>query len=263
MALRNELRSQGDFLFKYRSYLPLVFILPALFMYIQNQFYLQEIGQTQSELYEIICVVVSLFGLLIRMITIGYSADNTSGRNTKVGQIADSINKTGMYSIFRHPLYVGNFFMWLGIAGFTQNFWFLVAFIFMYWMYYERIMFAEEEFLISKYGDEYLNWSKRVPAFIPKLGNWQKSVNSFSWIKVIRQEKTGILNLFLVILMVKIIGELVVNHQLLSDPKYWVIFGIALFYYVVIKIIQKNTNLLKHDRKAPETDKSVQFSNMF
>lgn len=248
MALRNELRSQGDFLFKYRSYLPLVFIVPALYVYIQSQFYLQSIDQTQSQLYELCCVAVSLFGLLIRVVTIGYSADNTSGRNTKVGQVADSINTTGMYSLCRHPLYVGNFFMWLGIAGFTQNVWFLVAFAFMYWIYYERIMFAEEEFLISKYSDEYLNWSKRVPAFIPKLGNWEKPINTFSWIKVIRQEKTGILNLFLTIFMVKIIGELVVNHQLLTDLKYWVAFGAALFYYVVIKIIQKKTSLLKFDR---------------
>ncbi len=248
MALRNELRSQGDFLFKYRSYLPVVFIVPALYVYIQHQFYLQSIGQVPSELYEICCVVVSLFGLLIRVITIGFSADNTSGRNTKVGQVADSVNTTGMYSICRHPLYVGNFFMWLGIAGFTQNVWFLVAFTFMYWIYYERIMFAEEEFLISKYGDEYLNWSKRVPAFIPKLGNWEKSINKFSWIKVIRQEKTGILNLFLTIIMVKIIGELVVNHQLLSDVKYWIAFGAVLVYYVVVKTIQKTTSLLKYDR---------------
>ena len=138
--------------------------------------------------------------------------------------------------------------MWLGIAGFTQNVWFLVAFTFMYWIYYERIMFAEEEFLISKYGDEYLNWSKRVPAFIPKLGNWEKSINKFSWIKVIRQEKTGILNLFLTIIMVKIIGELVVNHQLLSDVKYWIEFGAVLVNYVVVKTIQKTTSLLKYDR---------------
>lgn len=248
MALRNELRSQGDFLFKYRSYLPVVFIVPALYVYIQSQFYLHNIDQVQSELYELGCVAVSLFGLLIRVVTIGYSADNTSGRNTTVGQVADSINKTGMYSICRHPLYVGNFFMWLGIAGFTQDFWFLVAFTFMYWIYYERIMFAEEEFLISKYKDEYLNWSKKVPAFIPKLGNWEKPINTFSWIKVIRQEKTGILNLFLTILMVKIIGELVVKHQLLTDLKYWVAFGAAILYYIIVKIIQKKTSLLKYDR---------------
>jgi protein-S-isoprenylcysteine O-methyltransferase Ste14 len=248
MALRNELRFQGDFLFKYRSYLPLVFFVPALYVYIQSQFSLQQLGESQSAIYELFCIGVSVFGLLIRIVTIGFSADNTSGRNTKVGQVADSINTTGMYSICRHPLYVGNFFMWLGIAGFTMNFWFLIAFIFLYWIYYERIMFAEEEFLISKYNNEYLNWSKRVPAFIPKLGNWEKPVNTFSWVKVIRQEKSGILNLFLVILLVKIIGELVVNHQLLTDLKYWIMFGVALVYSGVVKLIQKKTTLLKYDR---------------
>lgn len=248
MALRNELRSQGDFLFKYRSYLPIVLILPALYVYIQSQFYLQSINQIQSELYELCCISVSLFGLLIRMVTVGYSADNTSGRNTKVGQVADSINTTGMYSICRHPLYVGNFFMWLGIAGFTQILWFIVAFTFIFWIYYERIMFAEEEFLISKYGDEYLNWSKKVPAFIPKLENWEKPINTFSWIKVIRQEKSGILNLFLTILMVKVIGELVVNHRLLGTLKYWIVFGVTLLNYIIVKIIQKRTSLLKADR---------------
>lgn len=248
MALRNELRTQGDFLFKHRSYLPLVIIVVALYVYIQNQLSQQIFNETHLALYELGCIAVSLFGLLIRLVAIGFSADNTSGRNTTVGQVADSINTTGLYSICRHPLYVGNFFMWLGIAGFTQNFWFLIAFVFMYWVYYERIMYAEEEFLISKYGDDYLNWSKRVPAFIPKISNWQKPIYSFSWIKVIRQEKTGLLNLFLVVLAVKIIGELVVNHKLLTDLKYWITFGAALLIYVIIKTIQKKTNLLTKDR---------------
>lgn len=248
MALRNELRTQGDFLFKYRSYFPLAFFVPVIYVYAQHLMNLNDIGQTEPFLYELACVAVSLFGLLIRIITIGYSADNTSGRNTTVGQIADSINKTGMYSLARHPLYVGNFFMWLGIAGFTHNFWFLIAFSFLYWIYYERIMFAEEEFLISKYGNEYLNWSKNVPAFLPKLGSWKKPSLSFSWIKVIRQEKTGILNLFMVILVVKMIGEFAAYQRLLADKKYWIAFGAALFYYIVVKVIQKNTQLLTYDR---------------
>ena len=33
---------------------------------------------------------------------------NTSGRNTH-DQVADSLNTSGIYSIVRHPLYVGNF----------------------------------------------------------------------------------------------------------------------------------------------------------
>ena len=72
---------------------------------------------------------------------------NTSGRNTSEGQVADTINQTGMYSMVRHPLYVGNFIMWLGIALFTASIWFVLLFIAVYWLYYERIMYAEEQFM--------------------------------------------------------------------------------------------------------------------
>ncbi|NLL27934.1 MAG: DUF1295 domain-containing protein [Bacteroidales bacterium] len=37
-----------------------------------------------------------------------------SGKNTEK-QIADFLNTKGMYSIVRHPLYLGDFLMWLGL----------------------------------------------------------------------------------------------------------------------------------------------------
>jgi hypothetical protein len=70
------------------------------------------------------CVFISLIGLAVRIYTIDYTPDNTSGRNTSE-QVADTLNRTGIYSIIRHPLYVGIFLMWLGIAFVVQNFWFI------------------------------------------------------------------------------------------------------------------------------------------
>lgn len=60
------------------------------------------------------CIAVSLFGLLIRAVTIGFTPKGTSGRNTKEGQVAEVLNTKGIYSVVRHPLYLGNYFMWLG-----------------------------------------------------------------------------------------------------------------------------------------------------
>ena len=192
MALKNELKKQGDFLFKYRSYLPIIIIVIGLIVFIQKESAASGMGGDKYT-FELMCLLVAVFGLLIRFFAIGYSGDNTSGRNTTEGQIADSVNTTGPYSLCRHPLYVGNFFMWLGIAMMTQNLWFIVAFIFLYWLYYERIMYAEEDFLIEKYGTEYTNWSEVTPAFVPSFSNWKKPIHQFSWKKVIRQEKAGIL----------------------------------------------------------------------
>lgn len=247
MALKEDLRKQGDFLFKNRSYLPLIIIVAGLIVFVQSkQNYVEE---SWHFYYDLLCVAVGFLGLFIRIIAVGHSADNTSGRNTSSGQIADHINTTGMYSIVRHPLYVGNFFMWLGIAMFTQDFWFLMAFTFLYWVYYERIMFAEEAFLTEKYGKRYTDWADNVPAFVPAFGKWKKAEYQFSWVKVIRQEKTGILNLFLMIFIFKSLGDYLTTGEWFDPNSYWfwgLVIGIV--WYLVIKTIQKSTKLLEVDR---------------
>jgi len=237
MALREELRQQGNFLFKNRSYLPILIILPGLWVYVMG---LADFDDSRTMNWELICLGISIFGLIIRMIAVGFSAENTSGRNTNEGQIADDINKTGPYSVVRHPLYLGNYFMWLGIALLTRNFWFIVAFTFLYWLYYERIMYAEEAFLRDKYGDRYDEWASGVPAFIPALGKWTKSNLSFSWIKIIRQEKAGILNLFLVFFVFKLIEAYFQKGDIMqfSRPWFFALLG-SLGWYLLIKLFQK------------------------
>ncbi|EJF54955.1 isoprenylcysteine carboxyl methyltransferase (ICMT) family protein [Saprospira grandis DSM 2844] len=246
MSLKTELRTEGDFLFKHRSYLPLVIIVLGLAAYIYNVYNKQLIDPNYAEYYKWGCLAVSLIGLFIRMHAIGHAAPNTSGRNTSEGQIADHINSSGWYAICRHPLYVGNFFMWLGLAGLTQDFWFLTAFIFMYWVYYERIMYAEEAFLIDKYGKAYTDWSAKTPAFWPKFSQWRKPDYPFSWAKIIRQEKAGILNLFLVFFIFEAIGSYISSQELLNMSPLWysLLIG-AIVWYVIIKVLQKTTNIFE------------------
>jgi len=74
---------------------------------------------------------------------------NTSGRTNSL--IAERLNTTGMYSIVRHPLYLGNFLIVFGIVLFIQVLWFGIIVLAGYWFYYERIIFAEEEFLRKRF----------------------------------------------------------------------------------------------------------------
>lgn len=248
MALKTELRTQGDFLFKYRSYFPLIILIIALYQYVQTELTDFSLDQAAKETYEIWCLLICVFGLFIRVITIGFTADNTSGRNTLVGQVAESINTTGIYSTLRHPLYLGNYFMWLGVAALTHNIWFIVAFSFLYWLYYERIMYAEEAFLTEKFGDAYTKYAAGVPAFIPSFKKVVKPKYEFSWRKVIRQEKAGILNMFGVILLFRLVAEYIATKTF-DVEKIWLYgFAASVVWYVVIKTIQKTTNVLSKDR---------------
>lgn len=49
------------------------------------------------------------------MATIGQVPKGTSGRNTSQ-QVADTLSTDGVYSVVRHPLYLGNFLMCMGVS---------------------------------------------------------------------------------------------------------------------------------------------------
>jgi len=249
MALRKELRKQGDFLFKYRSYLPIVVLIFGLLLYVEHVVNLEGITEADNFVYELGCLAVALVGFLVRMYTLGYAAKNTSGRNTSEGQVAEAVNTTGIYSQLRHPLYLGNFLIWLGIAAFTQNVWFVVAFTFMFWVYYERIMYAEEEYLIGKFSNEYLSWSAKTPAFIPAFKKWVPSKYEFSFKKIIKQEKAGIVNLFGVLLLFRATATYIANGDFYMVGDFWLYtFAISVAYYIVVKVLEKTTRIFDLDR---------------
>nr|OCA00957.1 Lipid A methyltransferase [Leptospira interrogans serovar Copenhageni/Icterohaemorrhagiae] len=119
MALIEEFESQGNFLFRWRSYIPGIILVLCLGLLPFYQF--PGNSYTYHLYYQSFCFTISLLGLSIRSFVIGYAPARTSGRNTKE-QVADLVNQEGIYSLIRHPLYVGNFLMYLGAVLFFKKF---------------------------------------------------------------------------------------------------------------------------------------------
>ena len=250
MALVENLEKQGSYLFKKRGTLPLFIICVAILIVYNSRANLHSILYTDwFQAYELTCLAISLFGLSLRIVTVGYTPPQTSGRNTD-GQIADQLNQTGMYSIVRHPLYLGNFFMWLGLSLMTFNFWFTIIVILIYWIYYERIMFAEEQFLKKKFGSIFLGWASRTPTFIPRLSNWQRPNLNFSFVKVLRQEKNGFTALFLMFFIIDFIRKWGNKEYFFKDEWYWTAgLIIGLLSYVILKILKYKSSLLVDNKR--------------
>ena len=241
MALQEELKTQGDFLFKNRSYLPLIILGIGLSVFIHSEYHKNEITDNSiPQLFNYIWLGISLFGLYIRVFTVAHTPINTSGRNTKEGQIAEELNTTGIYSIVRHPLYLGNFFMWLGVAMLTENTWFVIAFVLFYAFYYERIMYAEESFLRQKFGNIYLDWAKNTPAFIPSFKHYQKAKYPFSIKKALKKEKNGLAAVFLLFWAFNFIGKMVKLEAIRFEYDFWFYGALASsIIYIVLKIMKK------------------------
>src|SRR5205809_2698769 len=164
MALIHSFEDDGNWLFKRRGFIPVaLFILAVPAVYFTDYY---SMSPAFSTCVNYIAAILSILGFVIRAYTIGTTPRGTSGRNTDK-QVAEQLNSSGIYSIVRHPLYLGNYLMWIGIVLFTKNYYFVIIVSLLYWIYYERIMFAEERFLEKKFGEDYLKWSLKVPAFIP------------------------------------------------------------------------------------------------
>jgi protein-S-isoprenylcysteine O-methyltransferase Ste14 len=241
MALIHEFESSGNWLFKRRSWLPVFMIIAGIFvMYLDNR---QAILFDMRD--ELIFLGVSLFGQAIRVFTVGFAPKNTSGRNTVNGQIADELNVTGIYSVLRHPLYLGNFFMWLGPVLFLRDVWFLVVFGLLYWLYYERIMFAEEQFLRRKFGELYDKWSETVSSFIPYSFNYIPSKLPFSLRNVLKREYNSFVNIFVIFTLMDLFRNYFLSERIYLTDMWLYLSASAIVIWIVIRTIHKQTKWLE------------------
>lgn len=246
MALREEFEQQGTWLFRWRSYLPMLVFIPASVAIFDPTYIHGVQSDSIGTNYKIACFLISALGLFIRCLAIGFAPMGTSGRNVKA-QNAQTINTTGIYSVVRHPLYLGNFFMYLGIALYVQVWWFHAFFILAFWIYYERIMFAEEEFLRRNFGDQFTSWATKTPAFIPRLIQWKKPALTFSFKNVLRREYPGVLACIASFVVMDVGSRAVALHRFSMSRPWIITLGIGILFYLIVRFLRARTNLLAAD----------------
>lgn len=245
MALIEEMERSGNWLFRFRSYLPLLLYIMAFVVIAMD--WDQDIDHS-SLVWSVLCLAIALLGQVIRACTVGYTPKGTSGRNTNEGQVAETLNTTGIYSLVRHPLYLGNFFMWLGIIMYVGNWWFTALCAMLFWVYYERIMFAEEAFLRRKFSAQYAAWSKNTPAFFPNFGNYKSSGLAFSMKNVLKREYNGFFAMFLSFSMLNALKNYkqyeTLEYGFLLDPIWQFTLPLSLLAFIVLRSLKKYTGVL-------------------
>jgi len=245
MTLREKREKQGNWLFKRRSFIPLIVVGVGLMIYIT----LLHLGNISVHQWwvDFLFLCVGFFGLGIRIFTVGFTPKGTSGRNTGEGQIAEQLNTSGIYSIIRHPLYVGNFFMWLAPILFLEYggliFWIIV----LYWYYYDKIIFAEEQFLQRKFEQQYIEWEAVTPRFLPRFSLYKKANLPFSLKNVLKREYNSFFSLVFTVTLLRFVGFMVTTKQLYLDTPWMIIISVSFLIFIVLKILKKYTNVLNVD----------------
>lgn len=241
MGLREEFEATGNWLFRRRGYLPLL-LFPLLLVAARGPTHPSG-GQGSDLAWEGVCLLLGLIGLALRIATVGFVPRDTSGRNSG-GQLAGSLNTRGFYSVVRHPLYLGNYLMWLGVALFPRSWWAPVIVSLVFWLYYERIMFAEEEFLRRKFGPLYVSWAAITPAFLPRLTLWRRPGVRFCLLTVLRREHSSLLALTASLTVLETANDYAYTGRLILDPVWGTALSVTLVLCLAVRAVKHRTRLL-------------------
>jgi protein-S-isoprenylcysteine O-methyltransferase Ste14 len=145
-----------QFVFKYRSYTPLPFLL-VMVMFARP---------TVEGL--ILGFLIVMVGEALRFwgVSIAGSETRTTG---KVG--GTFLITNGPFAYVRNPLYLGNMLLYAGIGVMSNALfpWLLVIAIVFFYLQYWLIVSQEEEYLAATFGSAYTRYRQSVGRFIPRL----------------------------------------------------------------------------------------------
>ena len=162
-----------------------------------------------------VAVLLGLSGIGLRAAALAFAPDGTSSRDTHRLR-APSLNTTGMYSIVRNPLYVGNALMWIGAVASLGLWWLVALTALLYWLYIERVILVEEGFLEGQFGPEFTDWASRTPAFVPNPSAWRPAIGAFSW-RRLSSEHNGLLGFVLAMVVFSVGVEVIAGRRTFTE----------------------------------------------
>lgn len=242
MTLSDHFARSGNWLFRWRV-IPPVLALLVLMLHLDDYHYL--LGSKRADdLWQIGCLVVAMLGLVLRACVVAHTPKDTSGRNARE-QRAARLNTTGLYSVVRHPLYVGNFLVYLGTVAFTHDLWPALVCLLVFCLYYERIMAAEEAFLRARFGARFDAWARCTPAIVPNLHCWCAPDLPFSLRNVLRREYNNVFCVVLAMFLLDSASESAAQGRFALGHWWSLALAGGFVAWLVLRTLKRHTRLLR------------------
>jgi protein-S-isoprenylcysteine O-methyltransferase Ste14 len=244
VKLLDQIPRSGDWLFRWRGQLPLL-MLPLFLLGLRDA-RLPNPVPPAVHVWQIAALAIALSGFLIRVVAIGTAPAGTSERST-TNPRASALRTSGLYSIVRHPLYLGNTLTAIGFAWFTAVWYLPVIVALIGILYHERIAAREEVFLEGRFGAAFQLWADRVPAMIPRLSGYERSTTPFAWRRVAGREHHGLLVIGAVLFVLDVVRAALAAGRLVFDPSWTALFLFTAAIFVVCTVLKRTTRLFDVD----------------
>jgi len=231
---------QGDWLLRFRSYAPILIVPVVALAVIGYNWPFDSLEF--HEVWEIRCLLLSFVGLAIRIFATGHmpqaSSDWSSRRETTL------LNTSGIYSIVRHPRYLGDYFIGLGAVLIPFVWWLPVVYSLAFCLYYKRIITIEDEGLRRKFGGSFDQWAAVTPAFIPRLAQWRPARYPFSFRAALTRERTGLILVIALHSSIEWLEHWVLERRVLLEVFWIVLTLIGLAAFILLRQLEKQSRVL-------------------
>ncbi len=147
-------------MFKYRSYTPIPFLLAML------AFARPSIAS--------LCIGLAVVALGEAIRFWGVSIAGSETRTT--GSVGGTyLITTGPFAYVRNPLYLGNMLLYAGVGIMSMALfpWLLIAALLWFVCQYTLIVLQEEEYLAGHFGPAYAEYRRNVHRFLPRLSPYR------------------------------------------------------------------------------------------
>jgi protein-S-isoprenylcysteine O-methyltransferase Ste14 len=175
----------GHFVFRYRDYLAPSVLLAVLLLTRPRPL----LGSERLDVWmDVLGIALALVGQTIRVLVIGYAYIVRGGIKKKVA--APRLVCEGFYAHSRNPMYLGNFFLILGLAVIYNSVWVYALVLPVLYFGLLSIVRAEEAFLGDKFGEQYADYCRAVNRFLPDVRGLRARLRGmrFDWKRVLRKE---------------------------------------------------------------------------
>jgi protein-S-isoprenylcysteine O-methyltransferase Ste14 len=179
----------GQLVYKLKGYAPVPFFIAAVIL-----------ANPQEDLV-IFGGILMLFGEILRLAGASYISTGTHIREVA----ADELITNGPFAYLRHPMYLGNMFIYVGasIVGGGWLPYMLYLVILLYSVLYAFLISYEESQLTKLFGEEYVVYKEVVPRIFPRLTSYpEKSKKKPKVLEAIKNERVIFLTLFGYLLLI-------------------------------------------------------------
>lgn len=181
----------GKKFFKLRDYTPIPLIIILFFV------------AKPTVLSATLGMFFIFFGELFRIYSVAFIGTVSRTRSDSTGQ---KLISSGPFSWVRNPLYVANFFIVLGVTVFGGQNWLVILTVILFAIQYHFVVQYEQANLTEKFGDEYRQYLKDVPAWfprrVPKLSEIQWPDNFSPALKSEKRTLSAIIAILVILLIV-------------------------------------------------------------